>query len=184
MDMEGEIMTLTDETGHILNCYLEASVEIENEKFALLSPVDYPIDIFAWVDNGKDEEILMPIEDAELSEVFATAQAVLEEQNLKLKRSALSLTVEGELPELEDEQVLAIETEDNQEDDDLDEYQLLATFFHEEQEYAAYCPVEPVLFIVRILANGEPQLLAPEEFKVLQPKLLPFFEEHLLDDDL
>ena len=79
MDMEGEILTLTDETGHTLNCYLEASVELDSEKFALLSPVDYPVDIFAWVDNGEDEEILMPIEDAELSEIFATAQAVLEE---------------------------------------------------------------------------------------------------------
>ncbi len=181
--MEGEIITLTDETGHTLRCYVEASVNIEGDGFALLSPVDSPVDIFAWVDNGKDEEILMPIEDAELSEIFATAQAVLEEQNLKLKRSALSLTVEGELPEVEEEKILAIETEDATSEEDLDEYQLLATFFHEEQEYAAYCPIEPVLFIVRVDDN-QPKLLSPEEFQRLQPKLLPFFEEHLLDDEL
>ena len=180
--MEGEIITLTDETGHTLRCYIEASVDIEGEDFALLSPVDTPIDIFAWVDNGKDEEILMPIEDAELSEIFATAQAVLEEQNLKLKRSALSLTVEGELPDLQEDQLLAIETEEDTDEEELDEYQLLATFFYEEQEYAAYSPIEPVLFIVRM--NGhEPILLTPEEFKLLQPRLLPFFEEHLLDDE-
>lgn len=184
MDMEGEIITLTDETGHILKCYVEASVDIEGEKFGLLSPVDYPIDIFAWVDNGKDEEILMPIEDAELSEIFATAQAVLEEQNLKLKRSALSLTVEGELPDFDEDQLLTIETEEADDEEEPDEYQLLATFFHEEQEYAAYCPIEPVLFIVRMLENNEPKLLTPDEFKRLQPQLLPFFEEHLLDDDL
>lgn len=181
--MDGEVITLTDETGHTLRCYVEAAVEIEGEEFALLCPVDAPIDIFAWVDDGQDEEILMPIEDAELNEVFATAQAVLEEQNLKLKRSALSLTVEGDLPEVQADQILAIETEDEDEDEDLDEYQLLATFFHEEQEYAAYSPIDPVLFIVR-LDNNQPKLLSPEEFKRLQPKLLPFFEAHLLDDEL
>ncbi|MEM9137024.1 MAG: DUF3727 domain-containing protein, partial [Cyanobacteria bacterium P01_F01_bin.42] len=181
--MEGEVITLTDETGHKLRCYIEAAVEIEGEKFALLCPVDAPVDIFAWIDDGQDEEILMPIEDAELSEIFATAQAVLEEQNLKLKRSALSLTVEGDLPEVQEEQILAIETEDEDEAEELDEFQLLATFFHEEQEYAAYTPVDPVLFIVK-LENNQPILLSPEEFKRLQPRLLPFFEEHLLDDEL
>lgn len=180
--MEGEIMTLTDETGHSLRCYVEVSVEIEGEIYALLSPVDAPVDIFAWVDNGSDEEVLMPIEDAELSEIFATAQAVLEEQNLKLKRSALSLTVEGDLPEVDEDQILAIEAEDLENDDEDDEYQLLATFFHEEQEYATYTPIDPVLFIVRVIDN-EPHLLTPDEFKILQPKLLPYFEEHLLDDE-
>ncbi|MCM1981363.1 DUF3727 domain-containing protein [Lyngbya confervoides] len=183
MDMEGEILTLTDETGHLLNCYVEAAVDLDGERYALLSPVDYPVDIFAWVENGDEEEILMPIEEAELSEIFATAQAVLAEQNLKLKRSALSLTVEGELPEVDEEQILAIEAEDFNENDEQDEYQLLATFFHEEQEYAAYTPIDPVLFIVRLNEHNEPELLKPEEFKLLQPKLLPYFEEHLLDDE-
>ncbi len=179
--METDIITLTDETGHQLSCYVEVSADVEGEIYALLSPVDAPVDIFAWVENGVDEEVLMPIEDAELSEIFSTAQAVLEEQNLKLKRSALSLTVEGDLPEVDEEQILTIEADDMGEDEE-DQYQLLATFFHEEQEYAAYTPIDPVLFIVR-MKDDQPQLLTPEEFKMLQPKLLPYFEAHLLDDE-
>jgi hypothetical protein len=183
MDMDGETISLQDDAGRSLMCYVEVSVDLEGHAYALLTPVDYPVDIFAWVDNGDDEEILMPIEEAELGDIFATAQAVLEEQNLKLKRTAHSLTVEGELPSVNEDEKLIIESEDVGEEASQDEYQLLATFFHEEQEYAIYTPIEPVLFIVRFDDPGDPQLLSPEEFAKIHPKLIPYLEEHLLDDD-
>ncbi|HEY9824009.1 MAG TPA: DUF3727 domain-containing protein [Stenomitos sp.] len=195
MELEGPTITLSDEAGRSLLCYVELSVDIDGEEYALVNPVDYPVEIFAWVptedgltDNAEadedegEEETLMPVEDAELSEIFATAQAVLSEQNLKLKRSALSLTVEGDLPEVDEEDILVLEVEEAGLGKEQEEYQLLATFFHEEQEYAIYTPIDPVFFVVRLQDNQKPQLLSPEEFQAIQPKLQPYFEEHLFEE--
>lgn len=195
MELEGPTITLSDEAGRSLLCYVELSVDIDGEEYALVNPVDYPVEIFAWVptedgltgdaetdeDEG-EEETLMPVEDAELSEIFATAQAVLSEQNLKLKRSALSLTVEGDLPEVDEEDILVLEVEEAGLGKEQEEYQLLATFFHEEQEYAIYTPIDPVFFVVRLQDDQKPQLLSPEEFQAIQPKLQPYFEEHLFEE--
>jgi hypothetical protein len=192
MELEGPTITLSDEAGRSLLCYIELSVDVDGEEYALVNPVDYPIDIFAWVasedtedsegDEEDDEETLVPVEDAELNEIFATAQAVLSEQNLKLKRTALSLTVEGDLPEVDEDDLLTLEVEESGVGKDQEEYQLLATFFHEEQEYAIYTPIDPVLFVVRLQDGKKPQLLSPEEFQAIQPKLQPYFEEHLFEE--
>jgi hypothetical protein len=193
MELEGPTITLSDEAGRSLLCYIELSVDVDGEEYALVNPVDYPIDIFAWVaseeteegetDEEDEEETLVPVEDAELNEIFSTAQAVLAEQNLKLKRTALSLTVEGDLPEVDEEELLTLEVEESGvAGSDQEEYQLLATFFHEEQEYAIYTPIDPVLFVVRLKDGEKPQLLSPEEFQAIQPKLQPYFEEHLFEE--
>ncbi len=193
MELEGPTITLSDEAGRSLLCYIELSVDVEGEEYALVNPVDYPIDIFAWVaseeteegttDEEDEEETLVPVEDAELNEIFSTAQAVLAEQNLKLKRTALSLTVEGDLPEVDEDELLTLEVEESGvAGSDQEEYQLLATFFHEEQEYAIYTPIDPVLFVVRLKDGEKPQLLSPEEFQAIQPKLQPYFEEHLFEE--
>ena len=183
MDMDGPTINLTDEAGRSLTCYIELSIPVEEEEYALLNPVDYPVDIFTWVDNSSDEEVLVPVEESELNEVFATAQAVLAEQNLKLKHTALSLTVEGDLPDVQEDDILVLEIEEDGGSSEQDEYQLLATFFHEEQEYAIYTPIDPVLFVVRLKEHDQPELLSPEEFQALQPKLQPLLEEHLFEDD-
>jgi Protein of unknown function (DUF3727)/Protein of unknown function (DUF1292) len=184
MELEGPTITLTDETGRALLCYVELSVEVEGQEYALVNPVDYPVDIFAWVetDDDEEEEVLMPVEDTELNEIFATAEAVLAEQNLKLKRTGLSLTAEGELPEVDEDDVLVLEVEDAGDSKEQEEYQLLATFFNEEQEYAIYTPIDPVLFVVRLNEGQPPQLLSPEEFQAIESKLQPFFEEHLFEE--
>jgi hypothetical protein len=192
MELEGPTITLSDEVGRSLLCYIELSVDVDGEEYALVNPVDYPIDIFAWVaseetedgdlDEDEEEETLVPVEDAELNEIFSTAQAVLAEQNLKLKRTALSLTVEGDLPEVDEDDILTLEVEESGVGKDQEEYQLLATFFHEEQEYAIYTPIDPVLFVVRLKDGQKPQLLSPEEFQAIQPKLQPYFEEHLFEE--
>lgn len=182
MEMEGPTVTLSDEAGRSLTCYIELSVEVAGEEYALLHPVDYPVDIFAWIEdeNTEDEdETLVAVEEPELDEIFSTAEAVLAEQNLKLKRTALSLTVEGDLPEVDEDEILILETENGAgAPAETDEYQLLTGFFHEEKEYAIYTPIDPLLFVARMKDDNQPELLSPEEFQKIQPIL----EDQLFDD--
>jgi Protein of unknown function (DUF3727) len=180
--MDAPTVTITDEKGQTLTCYIEHSLTIEAEEYVLLLPVDSPVEIFAWQETeDAEEDAAVPISETEVDNLFPVAKAVLEEQNLTLKRTAITLTVEGDLPDLEEE------AEDDLvlEEDEQEELQLLASFYHQEQEYAIYTPLDPFLILARIDENGKPQLLSPEEMQKLEP-MLPSLEDQLfdaLDDD-
>lgn len=173
-------VTLTDEAGRSLKCYIEHSLEVEGSEYFLLLPVDSPVEIVAWDAEDDDEAEATLIEDEEeIDLIFSDAQAVLAEQNLTLKRTAYTLTVAGELPSVNEDEILTIEIEDDQEDLEPDQFQLLASFYHEEQEYGIYTPLDPLLFFAQKSESGETELLSPEEFKKVQPLL-----EELLFEEL
>lgn len=164
---------LTDETGRSLPCYIEHSVEVNDQTYVLLTPIDTPVEIFAWR-GEEDEDEPIPVSDEEIDEIFDTARAVLEEHNLTLKRTAISLTVSGELPEFMEEEISEL-PESLAEEEDYEELQYLASFYNEEQEYAIYAPLDPVFILARLNAEGKPQLLSDEELKELEP-MMPTLE--------
>lgn len=173
-------VTLTDESGRRLSCYIEKTVEVEGTQYLLLMPVDSPVEIVAW-DNEDDEDgdATLLEDDEEIDAIFSDAQAVLAEQNLTLKRTAFTLTVAGELPPVNEEEILTIEVEEDDVEIEPEQFQLLAIFYHEDQEYGIYTPLDPLLFFAHTNQSGEPELLSPEEFKNVQPML-----EELLFDEL
>ncbi|MEO1589987.1 MAG: DUF3727 domain-containing protein [Cyanobacteria bacterium J06632_22] len=158
---------LKDETGQTLACYVEKTIEAAGQTYALLLPVDEPIELFAW---EAEEEVLADVEDDEIDALFPSARAVLSELNLTLKRSAYTLTATGELPEPDDDNILTLEVEDD-EASSSDSFQMLANFFHNDQQYTICTPLEPLLFFAQYAANGVPVLLSPEDFKRVQPLL-------------
>lgn len=186
LDINGETVILTDdETGRTIPCTIERFIEVEHEEhekheeYALLLPVDSPVEIFEWQGTDDDDEEAVPVEDEALIDtVFAIAKAVLEEQNLTLKRTAVMLTVEGELPDLgEDDDFLDAGTDD----EEVEELQFLASFYYEEQEFAVYAPLDPCFILVRMDENNQPKLLSPEELKKLEPKLA-MIEDQMFDE--
>jgi Protein of unknown function (DUF3727)/Protein of unknown function (DUF1292) len=169
-------VTLKDDRGQTLDCYVEQSIDLDAQEYVLLLPVDSPVEIFAWREDGEDEEAVLVEDPEEIAAVFRTAKAVLEEQNLILKQTAIVLTVEGDLPELDED----IEDEDEA-FEEQEELQLLATFYHDDQEYAIYTPMDPYFILAQLDANGNPRILSPEELKRLEP-LLPMIEDQLFDE--
>lgn len=174
---DADVITLTDEKGRSLECYIEHSLSVDGQEYVLLLPVDTPIEIFAWEGDGEEEEAILVEDDAIIDEIFTNAQAVLAEQNLILKNTAYALTVAGELPPVEESEIFTLEIEDEEADLEPEQLQLLASFYHQDQEYAIYTPLDPLLFFARITKLGEPKLLSPEEFRQVQPLL----EEHLFN---
>jgi hypothetical protein len=176
-------VTLTDEVGRSLNCYIEHSVEVEGSEYLLLLPIDAPVEIVVWnEDEDEDQEEVdatLLEDDDEIDSIFEDAHAVLAEQNLTLKRTAFTLTVAGELPPVNEDEILTIEMEEDDVELEPEQFQLLASFYHEEQEYGIYTPLDPLLFFAQRNKAGQPELLSPEEFKKVQPLL-----EELLFDEL
>ncbi len=178
-----EIRILKDAEGRALSCYIEHSFTINSQEYVLLMPVDSPVEIFAWPEEEDDMEEPIPVEESDIDDIFEVAKAVLAEQNLTLKRTAIVLTVSGELPDFEE--LADDEAEDEiSEESDYEELQLLASFYNEEQEYSIYTPLDPFFILARLNADGQPELLSNEELEEIEP-MLPsiegMIEERLFD---
>ena len=127
-----EVPTLLvkDSQGSDLLCFLEQVVPLEGNEYALLTPVDTPVSLFQLIDD-QDPKLIETIEKNE--PILEVADVVLQEHDLRLVRSAITLTVSGELDEPEPEE---IEEEDI--DDESETYELLVNFRVENNEYGLY----------------------------------------------
>ncbi len=157
---EAKTLILNDLNGNELFCYLEQLVNIEGEEYALLTPVDTPVSLFKI--NDKDEpELIEKIEKNE--QILKNADAVLQEHDLRLIRSAVTLTVSGEL-----EEPIYDELEEDHLEEDSETYELLVNFNVLEQEYGLYIPLDP-FFIVGKLKDKGATLLEDDDFDRIQP---------------
>ncbi|MEM9904713.1 MAG: DUF3727 domain-containing protein [Cyanobacteria bacterium P01_D01_bin.44] len=171
-------VTLADDSGLTLDCFIEQTLTVEGRDYLLLLPVDAPIEIFVWQSEEDDEEeLLADVDDALIDELFPTARAVLAELDLLLQRSAHTLTASGELPEPQDDNCFSLEVANDDGDPTIDEFQMLASFFHEDEQYTLSTPLEPLLFFAKRDRNGKTTLLSPEEFEQIQSQL----EDKLFD---
>ncbi len=174
-----ETISLVDANGRSLLCYIEHYLETDGTVYLLLMPVDIPIVIISW-DDDKDleyAEAVMLENDAEIATIFANAKAVLAEHNLYLQHTAYTLTATGELPPIEEEQLLTLNLDEEDSELEPEELQFLASFYHSDQKYSIYTPLTPLLFFARYNINGELELVSPEEegFQPILEELL--FEE-------
>ena len=170
-----EVPTLLvkDSQGSDLLCFLEQVVPVEGNEYALLTPVDTPVSLFQLIDD-QDPKLIETIEKNE--PILEVADVVLQEHDLRLVRSAITLTVSGELDEPEPEE---IEEEDI--DDESETYELLVNFRVESNEYGLYIPLDP-FFIVGKLEDGEVKLVEGEEFDKIQSGIEAELEERGLSE--
>ena len=170
-----EVPTLLvkDSQGSDLLCFLEQVVPLEGNEYALLTPVDTPVSLFQLIDN-QDPVLIETLKKNE--PILEVADVVLQEHDLRLVRSAITLTVSGELDEPEPEE---IEEEDI--DDESETYELLVNFRVDNNEYGLYIPLDP-FFIVRKLEDGEVKLVEGEEFDKIQSGIEAELEERGLSE--
>lgn len=164
---EADVITLWDEQGRSLDCYIENAYETDDLTYMLLVPVDTPVMILAWDEESEEEESdAFLIEDSEeIERVFADAKAVLAELDLLLKPTAHTLTVSGELPPLEEDNVLSLEIDSDapSSSSEPEELQFLASFFSEDQKYSIYSPLAPLLFLGVGDGEGKVELVSPDD---------------------
>ena len=170
-----EVPTLLvkDSQGSDLLCFLEQIVPLEGHEYALLTPVDTPVSLFQLIDD-QDPKLIETIEKNE--PILEVADVVLQEHDLKLVRSAITLTVSGELDEPEPEEI-----EEGDIDDESETYELLVNFRVNDNEYGLYIPLDP-FFIVGKLEDGEVKLVEGEEFDRIQSGIEAELEERGLSE--
>jgi hypothetical protein len=162
-------VTLLDEAGRSLECSVEQSFKDSGNTYLILLPVDSPVTIIAWDSDDDEADAAWVEEDEEIEQVFADAKAVLSEQNLTLNYAAYTLTVSGELPEVVEELTLEVPTDNGQVESE--HFQVLTHFYHNDQKYEIYTPLDPLLLFARRAPNRQIELLSFEEVQDLQPHL-------------
>ena len=167
----GEVPTVLvrDSTGRDLLCFLEQLIPLDGKDYALLTPVDTPVCLFRLQDEG-DPELIESIADSE--QILSIADVVLQEHELTLVRSAVTLTVSGELDEPEPDD---LEDEEG-DDDDSETYELLVSFVADNQDYGLYIPLDPFFVVARMEESGA-ILVEGEDFDRIQPRIEAELEE-------
>ena len=171
----GDVPTVLvrDGQGRQLLCFLEQLIPLDGRDYGLLTPVDTPVCLVRIAEDDDDEdEVIEELDGAE--PILSVAEVVLQEHDLTLVRSAVTLTVSGELEEPDPDEI-EDEIEDD-EDEDSDLYEMLIQFRAEGQEYGLFIPLDP-FFVVARLENGEGVLVEGEEFERVQPRIEAELEE-------
>jgi hypothetical protein len=157
-----------DQKGRQLLCFLEQLIPLDGHDYVLLTPVDTPVCLFR-LDDDVDPELIDSVDASE--PILSVADVVLQEHDLTLVRSAVTLTVSGELDEPEPEDL-----DDEDADDDSETYELLVSFLVNDQEYGLYIPLDPFFVVARMQGN-EALLVEGEEFERVQPRIEAELEE-------
>ena len=166
----GDVPTVLvkDHAGRDILCFLEHLIPLDGKDYALLTPVDTPV-CLVRIGEGEDEkdEVIESLEGAE--PILSVADVVLQEHDLTLVRSAVTLTVSGELEEPDPDE-LEDEMEDGEDDEESDLYELLIAFRANDQEYGLYIPLDP-FFVVARIEGAEAVVVEGEEFERIQPRI-------------
>lgn len=104
-----------EETGRVLECYAEAFAVVDDKKYMVGFPCDWCVSIGRPNKDGELEPL--PLEGELMDDVFSTLQAMLEEDDVHLFRTPVTLTLSGDF--MDDGE----EDEDSDDDDDFDEEQ-------------------------------------------------------------
>ncbi len=166
-------MLVNDGRGRQLLCFLEQLIPLDGHDYALLTPVDTPVCLFRLHDD-EDPELIETLEASE--PILSVADVVLQEHDLTLIRSAVTLTVNGELEEPDPD-----ELDDDESDDESETYELLVSFRVEDSEYGLYIPLDP-FFVVARIQGAEALLVEGEEFERIQPRIEAELEDQESED--
>ena len=167
---EAQTIILKDSRGKELFCFLEQIVEVESKEYGLLTPVDTPVCLFK-INSEEDFQEIIDIDEDD--EIIKNADSVLQEHNLKLIRSASTLTVSGDLDE-----PIYDELEEDYLDDDEEEFDHLVSFNVKDDKYEILIPIFPY-FILGELRDEGAFLLEKEDEERIGPLVEAEYEKTL-----
>lgn len=175
-----ESVVLSDEEGRTLECYIENALEAKDGTYLLLMPMDTAVVVIEWKENKKEASPSIVENFEDIKELFPDAKAVLAELDLFLQFTAFTLTVEGELPPIEDDGILTLDLEQENHNSELEpeELQFLASFYHKKQRYSVYTPLAPLLFLAKANLFDQLEIISPDD-----ENIQPILEELLFEDD-
>ena len=158
-------VVVRDSSGRQLLCFLEQLIPLDGHDYVLLTPVDTPVCLFQLTDDEEEPKLIDTVDATE--PILSIADVVLQEHDLTLVRSAVTLTVSGELEEPDPDD---FDDDDESDPEDSETYDLLVSFVVDEQDYGLYIPLDP-FFVVARMEGSDAVLVEGEEFERVQPRI-------------
>lgn len=165
------LITVKNRKGGEIKCILEHTISLDGNDYLLLTPENLPVCLVRMSKGeGDEDEIIEDMEGAE--NILCVADSVLAEYGLTLVRSANTLTVSGELEDLDIDEIdeeMEEGMDDGDEEGDL--YELLIPFFWVDgQEYGIYFPLN-AFFVVARMEGTEALEVEGEEMEQIRARL-------------
>ena len=159
-------VVVRDSSGRQLLCFLEQLIPLDGHDYVLLTPVDTPVCLFQLTDDEEEPKLIDTVDATE--PILSIADVVRQEHDLTLVRSAVTLTVSGELEEPDPDDF--DDDDDESDPEDSETYDLLVSFVVDEQDYGLYIPLDP-FFVVARMEGSDAVLVEGEEFERVQPRI-------------
>jgi Protein of unknown function (DUF3727). len=180
-DDDTAIPFLDPKKNSFIECYADSIAIIEGVEYTIGNPCDTSVALCYFDENYN----LVPIDlDGPLmDEIFPLAAEIVEEEfgeELVLERTPQTLTLVGELEEVEDDDDYEDENIDNIGDDE-EEVEVLLSFEEDGREYVLVKLLDPVLLVGKASVDKNDQkcfLLSEEEADRVMPVLEKMFLEN------
>mmetsp|Transcript_15064 Transcript_15064/g.32727 ORF Transcript_15064/g.32727 Transcript_15064/m.32727 type:complete len:253 (-) Transcript_15064:227-985(-) len=175
--------------GRSIECTMLETLETETDLFASMTPVD----VAAVVATLQDNEMI-EVDDPEIIEqLMPTATAVCSERGLSLLDSAVTLTISGNLQDIDEvglfegeedlstmpELVNADEAEEDEEGAEA-----VLSFFHEGRKYYLMRLLEPLVLVGKQVSASTFEIPDEKEMAAVSPVLEGLMEDAMADAEL
>eukprot|EP00290_Baffinella_frigidus_P019553 CAMPEP_0180219252 /NCGR_PEP_ID=MMETSP0987-20121128/18323_1 /TAXON_ID=697907 /ORGANISM="non described non described, Strain CCMP2293" /LENGTH=296 /DNA_ID=CAMNT_0022179751 /DNA_START=65 /DNA_END=955 /DNA_ORIENTATION=+ len=189
-----EIVVTDPISGKSIECYIDQDIEVDGKQYVLVYPCDTPV-VLAYFDGG--EQDLMPVPEDEVDKLFAAAYKACAEQELELINSAVVLTLQGDIEDLDEDadasgsaagrrmRVAWDEDAFGEAGEDEEFVKVITSFKDGGMEYLVTEPLEPVLIIAKPStkeakagdAREHYECLPEDEVERVMPKVEQILEE-------
>jgi hypothetical protein len=177
-DDDTAIAFVDKENNSFIECYADSIAIVNGVEYTIGSPCDHAVALCYF----DDEDQLLPVELDEdlMDEIFPLAATIVEEEfgeELSLERTPQTLTLVGELEEIDDEEE---DEDDGSFGDEQEDVEILLSFEEGGTEYCLVRLLDPVLLVGKAASDNENKcvLLTPQE----SDNVMPLLEEMFLDD--
>jgi hypothetical protein len=183
-DVAEAVIARCTTTNRFIECFVDWSIVVKNVSYFVLQPCDEVV-AFLSFDGSGEPNLIDPLS-KEMDDVFPVANALFEEDDIHLMRTANVLTMQGDLENDDNEDGSEDDEDEDDEDDDADEedgeeeqgqgekVEVLADFEIEDKPYSLVRFMEPVYLIAKLVSK-EYVLLSEDE----GAKIAPLVEESI-----
>ncbi|CAM9520273.1 unnamed protein product, partial [Chrysoparadoxa australica] len=174
--LSGEPVLVREEQGEkAIECYVDTFAVLDGQNYLIGHPCDWVVSIGVPDESGGLEEV--PIDSDLMDELFPIMQRNLEEDEVYLFRTPLTLTLQGEFLDDDYEDVdnasslLTSDLTPQPSEIDDESVELIASFWHEEVEYSLVKHLAPFLLVAKPAEEGDDsyRLLSEEEARRVNP---------------
>jgi len=172
-ELDKPIPFVNDDGSGYIECYAESVATINGVDYTIGAPCDNPVALCFFDTNGDLQN--MDLDSEVMDDVYPVASRLMDDEfgeDLVLQRTAQTLTIVGDLEEINDDVDEEEEIDENDVGDDEEQVEIILSFEHVDTEYHLVKILDPVLLVGKAGESIDRRtLLTQEESNRVMPAI-------------